>query len=98
QIFNRVQGAGKMMTQELNQIEHGMPGFSQAMAKHLGVPPDEMRKMVTAGKVTSKDFLKVMESFAGGVASAYAESWDGMVANTRAYIGIICENYLLEVY
>src|SRR5699024_6779765 len=27
QIFNRVQGGGKLMTQELNQIEHGMPGF-----------------------------------------------------------------------
>src|SRR5699024_3694028 len=98
QIFNRVQGAGKMMTQELNQIEHGMPGFSQAMAKHLGVPPEEMRKMVTAGKVTSKDFLKVMESFAGGMASAYAESWDGMVANTKAYIGIIGENFLRGVF
>src|SRR5699024_8150407 len=26
QIFNRVEGSGKLMTQELNQIEHGMPG------------------------------------------------------------------------
>ncbi|MEJ7386038.1 hypothetical protein WL512_11940, partial [Staphylococcus epidermidis] len=34
-IFNRVQGQGKLMTQELNMIEEGMPGFSNAMAKHL---------------------------------------------------------------
>src|SRR5699024_4879982 len=82
----------------LNQIEHGMPGFSQAMAKHLGVPPEEMRKMVTAGKVTSKDFLNVMKDFAGGMASAYAESWDGMVDNKKAYSGIIGENFLRGVF
>src|SRR5699024_7116823 len=30
-IFNRVQGSGKLMTQELNMVEEGMPGFSKAM-------------------------------------------------------------------
>lgn len=98
QIFNRVQGGGRLMTQELNQIEHGMPGFSQAMAKHLGVGVEEFRKMVTAGKVSSKDFLTVMDDFAGGMASAYSESWAGMVANTKAYIGIIGENLLSGVF
>lgn len=97
-IFNRVQGSGKLMTQELNSIEDGMPGFSKAMAKHLGVSTEEFRKMVTAGKVSSKDFLNVMDDFAGGMASAYAESWDGMVANTKAYIGIIGENFLRGVF
>lgn len=42
-IFNRVQGQGKLMTQELNMIEEGMPGFSNAMAKHLGVSYDAFR-------------------------------------------------------
>lgn len=98
QIFNRVQGAGKLMTQELNQIEHGMPGFSQAMAKHLGVPPEKMREMVTAGEVTSKDFAKVMDDFAGGMAKEYAKTWDGMVSNTKANIGIIGETFLRGVF
>ena len=48
-IFNRVQGSGKLMTQELNMIEDGMPGFAQAMADSLGVGMEEFRKMVTAG-------------------------------------------------
>ncbi len=97
-IFNRVQGNGKLMTQELNSIEQGMPGFSKAMSKHLGVSSEKFREMVTDGKVSSKDFLKVMEDFAGGMASAYAESWDGMVANTKAYIGIIGENFLRGIF
>ena len=91
QIFNRVQGGGRLMTMELNQIEHGLPGFSQAMAKHLGVPVEKMREMVTAGEVSSKDFLNVMEDFGGGMADAMAESMAGMAKNVLAYVGIIGE-------
>lgn len=98
QIFNRVQGSGKLMTMELNSIEQGMPGFAQAMAKSLGVSQEKFREMVTAGEVDSKKFMDVMESFAGGMASAYSDSWQGMVANTKAYIGIIGENLLGGVF
>src|SRR5699024_6069367 len=89
---------GKLMTQELNMIEDGMPGFSIAMAEHLGVPPEKMREMVTAGEVTSGDFLDVMENFAGGMADAYANSWSGMLANTKAYVGQIGEQLLGGVF
>lgn len=97
-IFNRVQGAGKLMTQELNMIEDGMPGFSQAMADGLGVTQEEFRKMVTAGEVSSDDFLNVMEDFAGDMSDAYAGSWEGMVANTKSNIGIIGESILGGVF
>lgn len=98
QIFNRVQGSGKLMTMELNMIEQGMPGFAQAMADSLGVPQDEFRKMVTQGKVSSEQFLNVMEGFAGEMSDAYASSWEGMVANTKSNIGIIGENILGGVF
>ena len=97
-IFNRVQGSGKLMTEELNQIEDGMPGFSLAMAEHLGVTYEEFRKMVTEGQVSSDDFLTVMEGFAGGMAAAYSKSFDGMVANTKANVGIIGQTILGGVF
>lgn len=99
QIFNRVQGSGKLMTQELNMIEQSMPGFAQAMADNLaGGSLESFRKMVTNGEVGSKDFLKVMDSFAGNMAKSYSESWEGMVKNTLAYVGIIGENLLSGVF
>lgn len=97
-IFNRVQGSGKLMTQELNMIEDGMPGFSAAMAEHMGVGMEEFRKMVTDGEVTSKDFLDVMDGFAGGMAEAYSGTFSGMVQNTKAWIGILGENLLGGVF
>lgn len=98
QIFNRVQGAGKLMTMELNMIEQGMPGFAQTMAKHLGVPQDEFRKMVTEGKVSSEQFLDVMEDFAGEMSDAYAGSWEGIVSRTKSNIGILGEIMLGGVF
>src|SRR5690625_3220634 len=94
QIFNRIQGTGKLMGTELEMIEYRLPGFSQALAKHLGVAPEEMRKMVSEGKVSVDDFLAVMEGYAGGMAAAYAETWSGLKDNVLANIGIIGEALL----
>src|SRR5699024_172979 len=97
-IVNRVQGQGKLMTQELNMIEEGMPGFAEKMAKQLGVSQEEFRKMVTEGKVTSEDFMKAIEGHAGGMAEAYAKSWKGMAQNSKAYIAILGESMLKGVF
>lgn len=97
-IFNRVQGQGKLMTQELNMIEEGMPGFSNAMAKHMGVSYEAFREMVTNGEVSSKEFLTVMDDFAGGMAAAQSKSFSGMMKNVKAYVGIIGESLLGGVF
>lgn len=97
-IFNRVQGSGKVMTQELNMIEDSMPGFSSTLAEHLNVPYEEMRKMVTDGQVTSEQFLDVMENYAGGAAEAYSKTFEGMGKNALAYIGILGETMLESVF
>lgn len=98
QIFSRIQGSGKLMSGELDMIEQRMPGFASAVAKELGVPPEKMREMVSAGKVSSDQFLDIMDGFAGGMAKEYAKSWEGMVQNTQAYIGIIGQSLLSGVF
>lgn len=95
QIFNRVQGTGKLTRHELNQIEHRLPGFSQRMAKHVGADSLEaFYDMVSAGKIGSDEFLDVMDDFAGGMSEAYAGTWSGLKDNVLANIGIIGEALL----
>lgn len=98
QIFARVQGSGKLMTGELDMIEQRMPGFSATMAKELGVPQEKLREMVSAGEISSDEFMDIMEGFAGDMATEYAKSWEGMVQNAKAYIGIIGEQLLGGVF
>lgn len=94
QIFARVQGSGKVMTEELNMVEEGMPGFAKAMADDLGMPLDQFREKVTAGEVSSEDFMKTMDSFAGKMSGEYAKSFEGMTKNTMAFVGQIGEKIL----
>lgn len=93
-IFARIQGSGKVMTEELNMIEDGMPGFSKAMAEDMGVPLDEFREKVTNGEVSSEQFMETMDSFAGKMSGAYANSFEGMAKNTMAFVGQIGEKLL----
>lgn len=94
QIFARVEGSGKVMTEELNMVEQGMPGFSKAMADDLGVPLDQFKEKVTAGEVSSEDFMTTMDSFAGKMSGEYAKSFEGMTKNTMAFVGQIGEKIL----
>lgn len=93
-IFARIQGSGKVMTEELNMIEDGMPGFSKAMAEDMGVPLDEFREKVSNGEVSSEQFMSTMDKFAGKMSGAYANSFEGMAKNTMAFVGQIGEKLL----
>src|SRR5690606_27096546 len=80
---------------ELDMLEHRLPGFSQALMKHVGAGSQEaFFEMVRAGKVSTEDVLDTMEGFAGGMAAAYAETWSGLKDNILANIGIIGEALL----
>src|SRR5690554_6904144 len=95
QIFNRIQGQGKITRTELDMLEYRLPGFSQALMKHVGAGSQEaFFEMVRAGKVSTDDVLDTMETFAGGMAAAYAETWSGLKDNIIANIGIIGEALL----
>lgn len=95
QIFNRIQGQGKITRTELDMLEYRLPGFSQALMKHVGAGSQEaFFEMVRAGKVSTEDVLDTMEGFAGGMAAAYAETWSGLKDNVLANIGIIGEALL----
>lgn len=98
QIFARVQGNGQLMTGELQMIEQRMPGFTATMADGFGVSQEAMREMVTNGEVSADDFMNVMEDFAGDMATEYAKSWEGMVQNAKAYVGMIGEQLLGGVF
>lgn len=98
QVFNRIQGQGKMMRNELQMIEYRMPGFTSSMVESMGVTRDEFEEMVTNGEVTSEQFLDAMETYSGGAAEAYAKTFEGMGKNALAYVGILGETMLESVF
>lgn len=98
QIFARIQGTGKLTRQEFDMIEQRMPGFGASIEDSMGVSTDAMYDMLSAGEITSSEFIDIMDSFAGDMAKEYAKTWPGMVQNTKAWIGIIGEQLLGGVF
>src|SRR5690625_1034295 len=65
------------------------------MMEHVGAGSREaFNEMLRAGEVSSADMLDVMESYAGGMSEAYAQTWSGLKDNVIANIGIIGEALL----
>lgn len=98
QVFNRIQGQGKLMRNELDMIEYRMPGFTSSMVESMGVSRDEFEEMVSSGEVTSEQFLDAMEKYSGGAAEAYAQTFEGMGKNALAYVGILGETMLESIF
>lgn len=97
-IMNRVVGGGRLMTQELNQVEDALPGFTKALADAMDTNVVGLREMVTEGEVSSDLFLSTLQNYAGPISEEYANTWEGIKANVRSNIGIIGELALGGVF
>lgn len=85
-IFTKVQGAGAASNEELAQLaDRGIP-IMQALAKQMGVPVAEVKKLASEGKVTA-DVLKSALGDAVGGAAKNMDSTATAAANARAAFG-----------
>lgn len=86
-ILNKATTAGKVYTQELNQLaDRGLPIF-QWLQDEYGVTAEELRKMVERGEVDAATFRKVIEDNIGGAALASGDTTRGALANVGAAFG-----------
>lgn len=82
-ILNKVQTNTRASTEEMNQLaDRGLPIW-QALSKQMGVSQEDLRDMVSEGKVGSADFVAAVESMSGDVAAAMGKTTSGMLANMR---------------
>lgn len=82
-LFNKIVAGVKVNARELNQVAtRGIPIF-QWLADKYGVTVEELRKMVTAGKVSANDFREVIQTHLAGAALKSAETTRGAFTNMR---------------
>lgn len=61
-IYGQAMAAGRLMTQDMNQLTAAGIPILQALADHFGVTKQEIRKMVEEGKVDFQTFDQVFRS------------------------------------
>lgn len=83
-IFNKVAANGKLSGQELNQLsDSGIPVL-QMLSKTTGKSTEEVRKMVSQGKIGFAEFSEAMQQGLGGAAQNAGETFTSSLANLKS--------------
>jgi phage-related protein len=98
QLFGVVTDQGHLTRNEFDMISRRIPGFSAAIQDHYGVTSEAMYNMLREGGISSSDFVDIMADHAGAMATEYAKTWPGMVQNTKAWIGVLGQQFLGGVF
>lgn len=86
-IFGKVAATGKLQGDELMQLsDAGIPALS-LLSKHLGKTTEEVRKMVSDGKVSFADFEAAMRGGVQGAALEMGNTTVGAFKNMGAAAG-----------
>lgn len=79
-------GSGILRAEEFNSIIENIPAVANEIAKQLGMSTAELRKMVLAGKITSKEVFDALLSAGDAVDKRYSEipprlerAWSGFL-------------------
>jgi tape measure domain-containing protein len=95
-VFNQITAAGRLYTQDANQlVQRGIPVW-KLLADQYGVTATELRSMVEQGQVDSKTFFDVIEKYIGGSAKK-VDSFKASVSNFMASVGRTGANLLSGV-
>lgn len=86
-IFGKVAATGKLQGDELMQLsDAGIPALA-LLSDHLGKTTEEVRDMVSEGKVGFDDFAAAMEAGMGGAALKMGDTTVGAFKNMMAASG-----------
>lgn len=87
QIMNKVQGAGKLTGETLQQMtENGLPAMS-ILSDALGKPQAAIQQMVSDGEISAAQFQDILENKIGGSAQKMGNTTMGAFKNMGAALG-----------
>ena len=88
-IFNKVVAFQKADTGDINMIaERGLPIWAK-LAESMGVSQDEVKKLVSDGKVGFEEFSDAVRLAGGTVAEEMNNTLSGQAANIPAYLSMM---------
>lgn len=88
-IFTTVAGQGRLMTMQLRQLEARGLNVAAQLGKSMGKTEEEIRDMVTKGKIDFKTFSHYMNEAFGDHAKKANETYTGSLSNVKAALSRI---------
>lgn len=93
QIFTRVAGQGRVMANDLNSIASRGLNAAAVLANYLGTTEEEVRDMVSKGKVSFSDFSDAMSEAFGAHAKDSTLMFQGALDDVNAALARIGEDF-----
>ena len=97
-IFGKVAAGGKLQGEELAQLLDRQIGLLPVLSEQYGVSADEMKKMISDGKVGFEDFAEAMETMMGGGAEKMGKTVRASFQNVGAAAGRLGEALLMPIF
>jgi len=97
-IFGKVAAGGKLSGEEMAQLLDRQIGLLPVLAEQYGVSSDEMKKMVSDGKVGFEDFTQAMETMMGGGAEKMGKTVRASFQNVGAAAGRLGAALLTPIF
>ena len=88
-IFTKISGNGRVMGEELNQLASRGLNAAATLAKYLGVTEQEVRDMVSKGKIDFATFSQAMDDAFGEHAKKANDTFTGSLSNMKAALARI---------
>lgn len=83
-IFTTVAGNGRVMASELNSFASRGLNVAAALAEARGISEEDLRDLVSEGKVSFEEFYTAMNEAYGEHAKKAGETFSGALANAKA--------------
>lgn len=86
-IYSKIAAAGKLDGGTLDQLQDRGVAVLKALSEETGKTQQEVRKMISDGKIDFQTFADAMEASIGGAAQRSGETVQGSFANVKAALG-----------
>jgi tape measure domain-containing protein len=84
--FGKIAASGDITTSSLTKVNKSLPGFSAAMAQHMGITEDKLKELAKNGKLSMEDLsggIEEMSKMKGGTKGLenYQKTFDGFTSH-----------------
>lgn len=96
-VFTTVAGQGRVMANDLNRLSARGLNAAATLAKSMGITEENLRKMVSQGKIDFATFAKAMDDAYGQHAKDANNTFTGALSNMKAALSRIGADFATPI-
>lgn len=97
-IFSQILGKGRLMAEEVLQLEENGVRVRNALKNSLGVDDKQLTEMLAKGKIGMAEVQKAVQSTFGGLSRQMGDTFEGATGNLKASVARLGANILGVIF